>query len=226
MKKIAFVIALFGFFLKANSQGNIYNSVTREKLKAEDGVVIQVSVKLLTIENWNWDYITFWKYYDCTWDLVLVSKNTSTTYDGNPVNYYWNTVASYEITVSAPYYETTTITGQNFQCVPGQRWAQVSINDEITERNPPKPDKYLEYASLRFPDIYLVPKKQVIEGDLKVTNQAAGDLGLLTTKSIATGLGITEEAVIELITSGQLKGKKIGEKYFVRKEDFDAFMKK
>ena len=51
------------------------------------------------------------------------------------------------------------------------------------------------------------------------------ELGFLTTKVIADGLKITEEEVIELIKSGQLRGKKIGEKYFVSKEDFDTFMK-
>jgi excisionase family DNA binding protein len=58
-----------------------------------------------------------------------------------------------------------------------------------------------------------------------VTNSGTNDLGLLTTNAIATGLGISEEEVIKLVKSGQLKGKKIGDKYFVLKEDFDAFMK-
>jgi excisionase family DNA binding protein len=52
------------------------------------------------------------------------------------------------------------------------------------------------------------------------------NLGLLTTESISEGLKISEEAVIKLIESNELKGKKIGDKYFVRKEDFDEFMKK
>ena len=59
-----------------------------------------------------------------------------------------------------------------------------------------------------------------------ITNQATNDLGLLTTSLIAGGLKISEEEVIKLITTDQLKGKKIGDKYFVRKEDFDEFMKK
>jgi excisionase family DNA binding protein len=57
------------------------------------------------------------------------------------------------------------------------------------------------------------------------TSSGTNDLGLLTTNAIATGLGISEEEVIKFIKSGQLKGKKIGDKYFVLKEDFDAFMK-
>lgn len=56
--------------------------------------------------------------------------------------------------------------------------------------------------------------------------EKTNDLGILTTKIIAEGLKISEEEVIELIISGQLKGKKIGDKYIVRKEDFDAFMEK
>lgn len=58
-----------------------------------------------------------------------------------------------------------------------------------------------------------------------ITNQATNDLGLLTTSTIADGLKIPEEEVIKLIKTDQLKAKKIGEKYFVVKEDFDAFMK-
>ena len=58
-----------------------------------------------------------------------------------------------------------------------------------------------------------------------VMSQATNTLGLLTTVAIADGLKIPEEEVIKLITSNQLKGKKIGDKYFVVKEDFDAFMK-
>jgi hypothetical protein len=52
------------------------------------------------------------------------------------------------------------------------------------------------------------------------------NLGLLTGINIAQGLSIYEDEVIKLISSEQLKGKKIGDKYFVLKEDFDAFVKK
>jgi excisionase family DNA binding protein len=58
-----------------------------------------------------------------------------------------------------------------------------------------------------------------------VMSQATNALGLLTTSAIADGLKIPEEEVIKLIESNQLKGKKIGDKYFVVKDDFDAFMK-
>jgi len=57
------------------------------------------------------------------------------------------------------------------------------------------------------------------------SSQITPDLGFLTTKTISEGLNISEEEVIKLIKSGQLKGKKIGEKYFVAKDDFDTFMK-
>ena len=60
----------------------------------------------------------------------------------------------------------------------------------------------------------------------QVNNQATADLGLLSIANIADGLKIPEEDVIKLIDTNELKGKKIGDKYFVRKEDFDAFMKK
>ncbi|HEY5469380.1 MAG TPA: helix-turn-helix domain-containing protein [Bacteroidales bacterium] len=57
-------------------------------------------------------------------------------------------------------------------------------------------------------------------------DESTQNLGLLTIKSIAEGLKITEEEVVKLIETNELKGKKIGDKYFVRKEDFDEFMKK
>lgn len=57
-------------------------------------------------------------------------------------------------------------------------------------------------------------------------DDTAQNLGLLTTKFIAEGLKISEDDVIKLIETSELKGKKIGDKYFVRKEDFDDFMKK
>jgi excisionase family DNA binding protein len=59
-----------------------------------------------------------------------------------------------------------------------------------------------------------------------VMSQTNNALGLLTTNTIAEGLKISEEEVIKLITTDQLKGKKIGDKYFIRREDFDEFMKK
>ncbi len=62
--------------------------------------------------------------------------------------------------------------------------------------------------------------------DTKPTDQQTNELGLLTVENIADGLKITEDEVMELINSSQLKSKKIGDKYFVRKDDFDEFMKK
>jgi DNA-binding CsgD family transcriptional regulator len=59
-----------------------------------------------------------------------------------------------------------------------------------------------------------------------IFDETKQSLGLLSTKTIADGLKISENDVIDLITTNQLNGKKIGDKYFVLKEDFDAFMKK
>ena len=65
----------------------------------------------------------------------------------------------------------------------------------------------------------------VVQVEKAVSDEKTSNLGLLTTKNIADGLNITEEEVIKLIETNQLKGKKVGEKYFVTKNDFDAFMK-
>jgi excisionase family DNA binding protein len=69
-------------------------------------------------------------------------------------------------------------------------------------------------------------KKTATVSQTSVMSQATNTLGLLTTSGIADGLKIPEEEVIKLIETNQLKGKKIGNKYFIVKEDFDAFMKK
>ena len=80
---------------------------------------------------------------------------------------------------------------------------------------------------------YEIEMREKAAGDAKKTtnkttlmSQSTNDLGLLTTSSIAGGLKISEEEVIKLITTDQLKAKKIGDKYFIRREDFDEFMRK
>ena len=66
----------------------------------------------------------------------------------------------------------------------------------------------------------------VIQVEKTESDEKTSNLGLLTTKNIAEGLNIPEEEVIKMVESGQLKGKKIGDKYLVTKDEFDAFMKK
>jgi excisionase family DNA binding protein len=81
------------------------------------------------------------------------------------------------------------------------------------------------------PDItfYLVPKKENIslDGNLNVNqhNSNSDELGVISTIDISKILGVDESEVIKLITTNKLKGKKIGNKYFIRKTDFDAYMK-
>lgn len=58
------------------------------------------------------------------------------------------------------------------------------------------------------------------------TNDSSSKLDILTPKQIADALGLSENDVVDLIIKQQLKAKKIGDKYFIRKEDFDEFMKK
>lgn len=60
--------------------------------------------------------------------------------------------------------------------------------------------------------------------DINPQIESTFKLGLFSTKEIAEGLEMTEEEVISLILSGKLKGKKINNKYFVRKEDFTEYM--
>lgn len=57
-------------------------------------------------------------------------------------------------------------------------------------------------------------------------NEQTNNLNILTPKQIADALGLQESEVINLIKSQKIKAKLIAGKYFIRKEDFDEFMKK
>ena len=81
-------------------------------------------------------------------------------------------------------------------------------------------------SALREAERLANTESEKINREQHVNNKSSMDLGLLTTSDIASGLKITEEEVIKLIETNELKGKKVGDKYFVRTEDFDAFMKK
>jgi len=100
----------------------------------------------------------------------------------------------------------------------------IEIDDEGEVKYTGKKLSPYEINELRK-DVNGVDTKAVIS-DLRTTTQMSNDFGLLTTMAIADGLKISEEEVINLIKTDQLKGKKIGEKYFIRREDFDEFMKK
>jgi len=73
-----------------------------------------------------------------------------------------------------------------------------------------------------------------LKGSINVNNvngtsdkmNKSNNLDILTPQQIAEALGLPESEVMGLINKQQLKAKKIGDKYFIRKEDFDAFMKK
>jgi excisionase family DNA binding protein len=110
--------------------------------------------------------------------------------------------------------------------------------DIIVEASGYEPEKRtITYAKwdldTRPPTVFvfhLIAKQENINlnGNLNIDqqNNKTENLGVMSTSDIAKKLGVTESEIIKLILSNQLKGKKIGEKYFVRKEDFDAFMKK
>ena len=123
--------------------------------------------------------------------------------------YMFNFTCKVNIEISASGYETTTISDQG-------RYGGDSPG--ILERD------HL---------IYLIPKKENVNLDGKLdvnqtTNQAynqVSTLNVLSAKQIANQLGVSEAAINDLIIKQKLKGKKIGEQYFVRKEDFDAYMK-
>jgi excisionase family DNA binding protein len=64
-----------------------------------------------------------------------------------------------------------------------------------------------------------------MNGNLNINQTQSGSLEVFSTEEIAMKLGVQEIEIIKLIQNQKLLGKKIGNKYFVRKVDFDKFMK-
>jgi excisionase family DNA binding protein len=212
----------------------IYNSRTQQPIQKNEGVTC------------NYIYTYFTVYYDryenpplfgpcINYFHTAVSKTEGQIVIQNgEVNDLIQNAVSIKVTIMGPTYETQVIEEiicptNNIQfykksSYPSDCRSEIAADAEAVCKN----DGIKGMLDIER-TIYLVPKRTVLEGDVNINMKSesqTNDLGLLTTKSIASGLQISEEEVIKLITSGQLKGKKIGDKYFVRKEDFDAFMKK
>jgi excisionase family DNA binding protein len=154
-------------------------------------------------------------------------------------------VTSFSITFSGPTYESFNHMGTFCQTYKGQSFfeddggadnywaAEKVINEQI---NCLIPDNYGTKL------IYLNPKNTVISGTLNInaqshlnnqstqfttsTNNKDIELGVYSSKEIAQKLRVSEEDILKLIRTGELRAKKIGEHYFIRKEDFDEYIRK
>lgn len=75
--------------------------------------------------------------------------------------------------------------------------------------------------------VYLTPKvtNTTLLTNSNSDNGKSNALNVYTSKQIAEMLGLSEEDIITLIKSDKLKAKLIGDKYIIRKEDFDAYLK-
>ncbi len=233
MKKLLLIFFVATNSIIAAAQITLYNSSTREMIGENEGVTITFERKVLEFSDvqrhfnafLNWGWIEGQKYSYSTTDQY--------TYNGSRIYLPCEILIKYTLTIRSPYYETFILSQVVIDNYAGDGYFKFNnYNGEVSA-------DFLEQMRISAcpsydfnlqSEIYLVPKKLVVEGsmdvNLKTPDQSTSNLGLLSTKSIAEGLAIAEEEVIKLITSGQLKGKKIGEKYFVRKEDFDLFMKK
>ena len=222
--------------LKSFSQISLFNSVTRKMIRADEGVVVSFSARLGYIDNFTWQQVGEGHVY-VSYTKRSQMDNQNYVYEGKPIQIqiyrYGGLIINYTLNITSSNYETI-----NYPVVICSEFgadgnvSEYQKGNGITERVHEPCDIGHHSIYDLFEEIYLVPKKEIIEGNINITSKseqsdkATNELGLLTTSSIASGLGISENDVIKLITTNQLKGKKIGDKYFVRKDDFDAFMKK
>lgn len=87
---------------------------------------------------------------------------------------------------------------------------------------------YMTVGSTRT--IYLIPKleKNELSGNLVIKDSTqqkpATDIGIMTSEDAAAFLGVQKIDLEKLIQSGQIKGKKIGTKFFVTKEQIHEYL--
>lgn len=214
------VLSLLAF--RVESQIDLFNSVTREKITIEEGALVSISAKVGFFYNF-WDkFLPPNGPHEIKGNRGLTETTFSSPYDGETLYFYDRIgIVSYTCTVSAPGYESYTLskTNANWPLGPFTTRYIGAWNEHITGKD------VLQELKVNIGPVYLVPKKDIIEGDIRISGNASDDLGFLTTIRIAKALGISESEVIDLILNEELKAKKIGDKYFVRNEDFDAFMR-
>lgn len=205
MKTFKLFILVLLVTLNTQAQIDLYNSVTREKLKKEDGAVVTINAKQGYFVSFYDKFIPPDGPHEVSLNRATREVSFSFPYNGETyqIANNWG-VISYTFTITAPYFETTTMSRVVSNWVNGPfsyryigPWNQKANEFEL-----------LSPFKINIGDVYLVPKKEVLEADLTIRSQSSNDLGLLTTKDIANALTISEEDVISLITKGELKGKK------------------
>lgn len=112
------------------------------------------------------------------------------------------TIKDYTVTVSAAGYETAVNHGR--------------LNSGVQDGS--------EFKGHPDIEIYLVPKLEVIGGEISITPPTQQETGVLATEQVAKSLGVDELEILKLIKMGKLKGKQIGSKYFVSREELKRFI--
>jgi excisionase family DNA binding protein len=217
----------------------VLNSQTQKPIEQNEGVVGVLEGNFMRAEIFEARYSMFG--IDSTFSILIKSEQRTESRIVTMRRYaLFNLTAAlnYKITFSGPAYENLIIQGTNCPSFVGKYYTIKAYNryNAINEILDEIGSKCSYTSDRKRQTIYLIPKKTIIEGNLNITTQSQlnnkaqitsdEDLGLMTSKEIAQKLRIAEDEIIKLIKNGELKGKKIGDKYFIRKDDFDEYMKK
>lgn len=206
----------------------VVNASTKEQLKSEDAVVISVSFDAVVIEVLHFTQARSWRIE------TFLERGSAQS-----VNINYRGEEEIKIPISANL--ATTTETERFLIVDKytHTYSRRIYGVDVTIRTSAKGYEIDQRKisifgpDYRTQEIALIPQIQNVNmsGNLSITNEPNQNdklsaLNLLSTIQVAEAFGITEKEVIELIKAQRLKAKKVGEKYFIRKEDFDEFMKK
>jgi excisionase family DNA binding protein len=222
----------------------LYNSETKERIKDDEGVIANCNWSYFNLVNEKHNFSFFLDYYVSDFHTEIGHNFKSESITNGSVSFHLKNAIDVEIIFSSPNYENS-----NYECIfcrtyQGQ-WFSINTESPLIE----EAAKWI--AKNKIPcgnsrssetiPLYLIPKRTILGGTLNVkiekdqnqdnseinSNQENdADLGLFSSKEIAQKLRVPEEEILKLIRNGELKAKKIGTQFFIRKEDFDEYMKK
>ena len=243
MKRLLLIFIVMSYFQIANSQDNcellysyyVYNSVTKKLINEDEGVTATYTSQNFKLVVDKSKYSLLLNSYQFAFHTEFYNE-TQTLPVHESISLNLKNLLSFKITFSGPGYESQSYLVTYCSIYNNFTYYSKDMNNSSTSDAEKRILNQIARESCSsdvwgsMGQIYLVPKRTVIDGNLNVkttsVERPANDLGLITTLEIANRLSLKENDIINFILKGELKAKKIGEKYFVRKEDFDAFMKK
>jgi excisionase family DNA binding protein len=214
--------------------GSVYNSMTKEPIRESEGVTAIVSYTIHHLVYDNTQEPTIFSGTRICFHNEVIKTSQQFIIKEGKLNITLFDILDFTIEISGNGYESTSIhTKCNvYEPLLGSNFYIASpYSPEYVAREEFKKNMVNTNTNYTF---YLVPKKTVLEGTININNitqqdpqaNKPADLGVFSAKEISQRLRVSEEAILKLITNGELKAKKIGEQYFIRKEDFDEFIKK